>query len=139
MMVARVTDSYAAGVQDYSHSLISVIDDDRCVLEATANLLRSSGFRSECFSSAEEFLLKSDPKMTRCLMLDIRMPGMSGLELRDHLAAAGLSIPTIFCSAHGSRALREQVIKDGAVELLTKPYNDDMLLVAIRSALERGD
>jgi FixJ family two-component response regulator len=125
-------------VQDYSKSLISVIDDDRWVLEGTANLLRSSGFRVECFSSAEEFLQRSNPEMTGCLILDIRMPGMSGLELRDHLNAAGLSIPTIFCSAHGNRALREQVIKEGAIELLTKPYNDDALLVAIRAALERG-
>ena len=65
------------------------------------------------------------------------MPGMSGLELRDHLAAAGLPIPTIFCSAHGNRTLREQVMREGAVELLVKPYDDEALLRAIRSALVR--
>ena len=123
-------------MQEQANHLISMVDDDQSIREATARLLRSSGFQIETFSSAEAFLDSPHLRETRCLILDIRMPGMSGLELQRRLAAKGLHIPIVFVSAHGSEALRKETMQAGAIDLLSKPCSGEALLQAIRSALE---
>ena len=116
-----------------------MVDDDKSIRKATASFLRSSGFQIETFSSGEAFLDSPHLEDTRCLILDIRMPGMSGLELQHRLAAEGLRIPIVFVSAHGNEALRKETIQAGAIDLLSKPCSGEALLRAIRSALESAE
>jgi FixJ family two-component response regulator len=117
-------------------SLISVVDDDDSVRESLQCLIRSFGFVVEAFSSAEEFLNSYMLPNTRCLILDVRMPGMNGLELRRRLAANWREIPVIFITAHGDGAARLQALKDGAVDYLLKPFREEALLEAIHAALK---
>jgi FixJ family two-component response regulator len=123
-------------MKDKASHLIAIVDDDRSVREATTNLLRSNGFRAETFSSAEEFLCSPIVGKTRCLLLDIAMPGISGLELQRQLAAEGHRIPIIFITAHDNPEVRREALRAGAVDFLPKPFSEDALLNAIRSALE---
>ena len=115
--------------------LISVIDDDDSVRESLQGLIRSVGFAVEVFASAEEFLQSDHLHQTHCLILDVRMPGMNGLELQRELADTHCEIPVIFITAHGNESARTQALKNGAVDYLCKPFSEDALLNAIRSTL----
>jgi FixJ family two-component response regulator len=116
-------------------SLISVVDDDASVRESLQCLIRSFGFAVEAFASAEEFLKSDHLPNTRCLILDVRMPGMNGLELQRRLAASHREIPVIFITAHGEETARSQALKNGAVDYLLKPFREEALLQAIHAAL----
>jgi FixJ family two-component response regulator len=116
-------------------SLISVVDDDTSVRESLQCLIRSFGFVVEAFASAEEFLNSDHLPNTRCLILDMRMPGMNGLELQRRLAASHCEVPVIFITAHGDEAARSRALKNGAVDYLLKPFREEALLHAIHAAL----
>ena len=117
--------------------LISVIDDDDSVRESLESLIRSVGFAAKVFASAEEFLNSGYHRKTDCLVLDVRMPGMSGIELHRHLAASGSRVPVIFITSHGyDDDARSQALSDGVVAYLTKPFSQDELLQAVRAGLK---
>ena len=115
--------------------IISIVDDDESVREAVKNLIRSTGFRAEVFTSAEEFLNSSHLHETACLILDVRMPGMNGLELQRRLAASNFAIPIILISAHSDGEAQARALQAGAVDFLYKPFTEDALLNAIKSSL----
>ena len=117
-------------------SLISVVDDDDSVRESLQCLIRSFGFAVEPFASAEEFLKSDHLRDTRCLILDVRMPGMNGIELQRRLVASHYEIPVIFITAHGGESARSQALRDGAVAYLLKPFTEEALLSAIHAALK---
>src|SRR5262247_939149 len=117
-------------------TLISVVDDDTSVRESLQCLIRSFGFAVEAFASAEEFLNSRHLRNTRCLILDVRMPGMNGLELQRRVAASHRDIRVIFITAHGDEAARSQALKNGAVDYLLKPFTEEALLSAIHAALK---
>jgi FixJ family two-component response regulator len=121
-----------------SVSLISVVDDDESVRESLEGLLKSVGFRVEAFALAGDFLNSKALHNTDCLILDVRMPGMSGPELQRKLIASQHSIPIIFITAHGDEAVRARVLADGAVDCLLKPFSEDGLLNAVDVALGRA-
>jgi FixJ family two-component response regulator len=116
---------------------VFVVDDDPGVREAIAGLLAAAGLRAETFGSAQEFLGRERADGPSCLVLDISLPGMSGLEVQRELARAGISTPIIFITAHGDIPKAVTAMKSGAVEFLTKPFDDDRLLAAIELALAR--
>ncbi len=116
--------------------LIAVVDDDASMRGALRNLLRSVGFRAAAFASAEEFLQASQLQDTACAIVDVRMPGMSGLELQQHLATIQYPIPLIFITAHGDAEARARALRAGAVDFLYKPFSEEVLLRAIQSALQ---
>ena len=116
-------------------SLISIVDDDQSVREATTSLLKSNGFRAEVFTSAEDFLASRYLDETKCLILDVQMPGMNGLELQRRLASENRCIPIIFISAHDNQEVRKQAARSGAIDFLPKPFSEEALLRAIRDAL----
>src|SRR3954451_19506805 len=118
-----------------SQNLISVVDDDASVLRTTTLLIESLGFRSAGFQSAEAFLKSGQLHETSCLVVDVRMPGMSGLQLQSHLAALGCNIPIIFVTAYDDTASRKRALQAGAVAFLGKPFTDEILLQTIRSTL----
>jgi FixJ family two-component response regulator len=115
--------------------LVSVVDDDESVREALPDLLREFGFAVEAFSSAEAFLASTAMDRTRCLILDIAMPGMTGLELQQELKRLGRPLPIVFITAHADRTLRPRVLAAGAVDCLYKPFTETALLDALRAAL----
>jgi FixJ family two-component response regulator len=117
--------------------LIAIVDDDESVRTAVHGVLRSVGLKTRSFASAEEFLRSGHYRETACLITDIQMPGMSGLELQATLAEENQRIPIIFITAFGDARTRTQAMRSGAVEFLEKPFDDDVLLGSIRSALER--
>ena len=117
--------------------LIAVVDDDSSLRESTQLLLRSAGYRAEVFASAREFLDSPRIGETACLMLDVRMPGMDGLELQRFLNEAQRQIPIIFITAHATENAEQRARKAGAVDFLRKPVNDERLLSAIQTALKR--
>jgi FixJ family two-component response regulator len=117
--------------------LICIGDDDASVADSIRYLLGAFGFRADAFSSAQEFLSSSLVEETRCLILDIRMPGMDGLELQRYLATAAKRIPIVFITAHASDHERKQALAGGAVDLLLKPFSEDALFAAIQAALNR--
>ena len=117
---------------------VYVVDDDLSVREALSSLIRSVELPVETFSSAEDFLAAQRPPGAACLILDIRMPGLNGLELQTRLAQEGISIPIIFITGHGDIPMAVLAMKKGAVEFLSKPFRDDDLLDAIHAALERA-
>jgi len=117
--------------------MVFVIDDDESIREALKSLIRSVGLRIETFASADEFLQSSRPDVPACLILDVRMPGLSGLDLQRDLAEANIHIPIIFITGHGDIPMSVRAMKAGAVEFLTKPFRDQDLLDAIQQALER--
>jgi len=121
-------------------NLISVIDDDESVRRTTTRLIESFGFRAAAFESAENFLGSDHLNGTSCLIVDVQMPGMNGLQLQSQLAAAGCSIPIIFITAHDDKESRRRAMQAGAIAFLGKPFSDEQLLKAIRLALhEFGD
>jgi len=116
--------------------LVAIVDDDDLMRTAVQGLLRSVGWPAHAFASAEEFLQSGQQRQTACLIADIRMPGMSGLELQARLNAEHCRIPTIFITAHGDAKMRMQALRAGAVEFLAKPFDDEALLESVRAALE---
>ena len=120
------------------HSVISIVDDDFSVRRSTRRLLRCSGFRTEAFASAEEFLDSEWAQETACLILDLRMPGMNGLELQRRLSRNGDRVPIIFLSAQASEEDERSALAAGAVRFLRKPISKEALLSAIRDALKRS-
>jgi FixJ family two-component response regulator len=116
--------------------LVAVVDDDELMRSALQGMLKSVGLPSQVFASAEEFLNSGQQRQTACLIADIRMPGMSGLELQAQLNAEHCRIPTIFITAHGDTKMRMQALRAGAVEFLAKPFDDEALLGSVRAALE---
>ena len=116
--------------------LIAVVDDDASMRGALRNLLRSVGFRAAAFASAEDFWHAGPLQATACLIVDVRMPRMSGLELQQHLATIQCPVPLIFITAHGDEEARARALRAGAVDFLYKPFSDAVLLGAIQSALQ---
>ena len=116
-------------------SLISVVDDDESVRESLPDLLREFGFLAQAFSSAEEFLASDCVEETRCLILDIAMPGMTGPELQRELILRRQGIPIVFITAYGDEAVRQRLLKGGAVECLFKPFHESALIEALKAAL----
>src|SRR5580693_4967218 len=116
---------------------VFVVDDDAGMRASIEGLLKSAGLRSECFGAAEEFLRCNRPDVPSCLVLDIGLPGVNGLEFQHKLADAGVQIPIIFITGHGDIPMTVKAMKSGAVEFLTKPFHDQDLLDAIQQALER--
>ncbi|HEY6765282.1 MAG TPA: response regulator [Candidatus Sulfotelmatobacter sp.] len=119
--------------------VLSLVDDDASVRKATGRLIKSFGFTVEVFASGEEFLCFGSLRITSCLVLDVQMPGMNGLQLQSHLAAAGYRIPIIFITAHPDEQIRAQALEAGAVAFLTKPFGEEALLKGIRSALKLAE
>ncbi len=123
--------------QAISEQTVFVVDDDSSICEALCDLLESAGLATRHYSSAETFLDAWTPDMAGCVVLDVRLPGMSGMELQSLLAETGLSIAVIIMTAHGDVPMVRKALKTGAVEFLTKPFQDEELLQAIREAFAR--
>jgi FixJ family two-component response regulator len=118
-------------------STVFVVDDDASVREAISSLLRSVGYRPKLFASAQDFLASAKAETPACLLLDIRMPGLGGLDCQRALSEAGWQIPVIFMSGHGDVPMTVRAMKAGAVDFLTKPFRDQDLLDAVGHALEQ--
>jgi FixJ family two-component response regulator len=116
--------------------MVAIVDDDDLMRTALQGLLKAAGLRAQAFASAEDFLKSGQQHDTGCLITDIRMPGMSGLELQAQLNADHCRIPTIFITAHGDARMRMQAMRAGAVEFLAKPFDDEALLESVRAAME---
>ncbi len=121
-----------------SQALISVVDDDESVRESLPDLLKELGFAAQAFASADEFLKSGSTSTTRCLILDIAMPGMSGPELQQELTVRGHAIPIIFISARADEKMRQQLIARGAVACLLKPFSHQALKAALDTALQQS-
>jgi FixJ family two-component response regulator len=116
--------------------LVAILDDDELMRGALQGLLKAVGLPAQAFASAEEFLKSDERQQIACLIADIRMPGMSGLELQAKLNNERCRIPIIFITAHGDEKMRMQALRAGAVEFLAKPFDDEVLLESVRAALE---
>ncbi|HEY0365193.1 MAG TPA: response regulator, partial [Pyrinomonadaceae bacterium] len=116
----------------------SIVDDDESVRTALKSLMDSVGFRTEVFGSGEEFLKSPFVSQTDCLIADVRMAGMSGLELQERLHAAGSSVPIVFISAHDDNEARTRGLRAGAIDFLQKPFSEDSLLGAISAGLDKS-
>ena len=116
--------------------LVAIVDDDDSIRSALQGLLKAVGLSSQAFASVEEFLKSGRQHQTACLITDIRMGGISGLELQTRLSAEHCRIPTIFITAHGDAQMRMRALRAGAVEFLAKPFDDEALLETVRAALE---
>src|ERR1700722_17197901 len=123
-------------ITEKNTKLVAIVDDDDSMRNALNGLLKAVGFPAKSFASAEEFLKSGQQHQTSCLIADIRMPGMSGLELQAQLNAERCRIPIIFITAHGDTKMRMQALRAGAVEFLAKPFDDEVLLESVRAALE---
>ncbi|WP_038172355.1 response regulator transcription factor [Verrucomicrobium sp. BvORR106] len=117
--------------------IVFVVDDDESVRRSTERLIRSAGFKVLTFASGRDFLKQPRPESPACLVLDVRMPGLSGMDLQQELGNSGLNIPIIFMSAHGDIPMTVRAIKAGAVEFLPKPVRSSVLLDAVRTAIEQ--
>ena len=117
--------------------LLSVVDDDEMLRESLPDLLREFGFSARAFSSGQEFLSSNDVHESRCLILDVAMPGMSGLEVQEELKRRGQAIPIIFITGQKDEEIRKQAFSEGAVKFLYKPFSDSALLEAVNAALSR--
>jgi len=117
--------------------MVAIIEDDESYRVAVRRLLKSAGFSVQSFASAEDFLNSGEQRETGCLIADIRMPGMSGLDLQSKLNSDHCPIPTIFITAHGDEKLRLQAMRGGAVKFLAKPFDGEVLIEAVRVALGR--
>ena len=115
--------------------IVSVVDDDASLREALRGLLKSAGFRVEVFGSAEEFLASGRLADTACLVLDLRMPGITGLEMQEQLIASGSAVPIIFITAHGDENARSRALERGAIDFFQKPFSDEALLGALSSVV----
>ena len=116
--------------------MIAIVDDDESVQSALQDLIEADGLSAKCFGSAEEFLESGLQRTVACLITDIRMPGMSGLELQAKIKADGCKTPIIFITAHGDAKVRVQAMREGAVEFLMKPFDDQVLLTRVRAAID---
>jgi FixJ family two-component response regulator len=116
--------------------LVAIVDDDDSMRSALHGLLQSADLPAQAFASAEEFLNSGQQHQIACLIADIRMPGMSGLELQAQLNSQRCRVPIIFITAHGDEKMRMQALRAGAVEFMAKPFNDEALLESVRAALE---
>src|ERR1700752_3362964 len=121
---------------EQSLRFIAIVDDDRSVQTALQDLIESEGLSTLCFGSAEQFLDSGAQYKAVCLIVDIRMPGMSGLELQTKLKAGRCRIPIIFITAHGDAEMQTQALRDGALKFLAKPFDNSVLLEAVHAALE---
>jgi FixJ family two-component response regulator len=121
---------------EQSSRLIAIVDDDQSVQCALQDLIESEGLSTLCFGSAEQFLDSGAQHTAGCLIADIRMPGMSGIELQAKLKTDRCRIPIIFITAHGDAKMRIQAMRDGAVEFLTKPFDNAVLLETVHAAVE---
>src|SRR5436309_7337980 len=119
-----------------SSRFVAIVDDEDLMRSALEGLLKQAGFPVRTFASAEDFLNSGQQHNTACLIADIRMPGMSGLDLQARLNAQQIRIPTIFITAHGDERMRMQALRAGAVEFLAKPFDDELLLDSVRAALK---
>lgn len=119
-----------------SSRFIVIVDDDRSVQIALQDLIESEGLSTLCFSSAEQFLDSGAQHTAACLIADIRMPGMSGLELQTKLKAGRCRVPIIFITAHGDAKMQARALRDGALKFLAKPFDNTVLLEAVHAALE---
>jgi FixJ family two-component response regulator len=128
----------SANAKAYKKPLVCVVDDDSLMRDSTARLIRSFGFSVEAFASAEEFDNSGYLEETACLILDVRMPGTSGLELQRQLVANRRAIPVILITAYEDEGLRAQALRGGAIAFLLKPFSEESLLQALRSALTEG-
>jgi FixJ family two-component response regulator len=118
-------------------NMVAIVDDDDLMRGALQGLLKAVGVPPRAFASAEEFLNSGQQREIGCLIADIRMPGMSGLELQAKLNAEHCRIPTIFITAHGDAKMRMQALRAGAVEFMAKPFDDEVLLESVRAALAK--
>jgi len=123
-------------VTETKPKLVAILDDDELMRGALQGLLKAVGLPAQAFASAEEFLKSGQHHQIACLIADIRMPGMSGLELQTKLNAERCRIPIIFITAHGDEKMRMQALRAGAVEFLAKPFDEEVLLESVRAALE---
>ena len=121
---------------EHSLQLVAIVDDDQSVQSALKDLMESAGLSARCFGSAEEFLESGERNQTACLIADIRMPGMSGLELQARLKAEGSRIPIIFITAHADVKTKSRAMTAGAIEFLSKPFDDEALLDKVLAALD---
>jgi FixJ family two-component response regulator len=119
-----------------SSKLIAIVDDDKSVQSALQDLVESEGLSTLCFGSAEQFLDSGAQRNAACLIADIRMPGMSGLELQAKLRADRCRIPIIFITAHGDAKMQTQALREGALKFLAKPFDNTVLLEALHAAIE---
>jgi FixJ family two-component response regulator len=133
---ARLVEHIRVMTSETSSQLVAIVDDDRSVQSALKDLMESAGLPARCFGSAEEFLESDQRDQTACLIADIRMPGMSGLQLQAKLKADGSRIPIIVITARGDAKLKLQAMEAGAVEFLSKPFDDGVLLEKVRGALK---
>ena len=117
--------------------MISIVDDDASVREATKGLVRSLGYSAATFASADEFLASDRVADTSCLISDVQMPGLSGLELQHHLADRGHCVPIVFITAYLEEKVREQAMEAGAIAFLDKPFSDEQLIVCLDAALRK--
>ena len=120
-----------------SDAFVAIVDDDVSVREGLQSLIHSAGWRAETFASAQEFLSRSGAEFPACLVLDLQLPGLSGLDLQKRMAETGLDIPIVFLTGHGSIPSSVQAMKAGATEFLTKPVDDEEILRAIHEAIQR--
>ena len=120
-----------------SNAIIAIVDDDPSVREGLSSLIRSAGLQAETFASAQEFLARPAAEAPSCLVLDLQLPGLSGLDLQKRMAEVGMEIPIVFLTGHGNIPASVQAMKAGAVEFLTKPFDEQDLLQAIQEAVER--
>ncbi len=120
-----------------SDPVITIVDDDPSAREGLQSLIESAGWRTETFASAQEFLARPGAEAPSCLVLDLQLPGLSGLDLQKRMAEVGLDIPIVFLTGHGNIPASVQAMKAGAVEFLTKPFDEQQLLQAIHEAIER--
>lgn len=120
-----------------AEATVFVVDDDPSIRTSTARLVRSAGLKVMTFGSAAEYLETPQPEGPACLVLDVRLPGQSGLDLQRELSGAGIQIPIIFVTGHGDIPMTVRAMREGAIEFLTKPYRKNDLLGAIRAAIER--
>ena len=118
-----------------SRRVVVIVDDDELIRDSLSGLMKEAGYPALTFASAEDFLNSGELENTGCLIADIRMPGMSGLELQSRLSRDNLRIPIIFITAQGDEKMRMQALRAGAVEFLAKPFDDDALLDSVRAAL----
>jgi len=132
----RTVPSVASRMKTEVAPIVFIVDDDLSVRRTTERLVRTAGFNTQTFTSAREFLKNPRPDAPACLILDVRMPGLDGMQLQRELAQSGINLPIIFITGHGDIPMSVRAMKAGAVEFLTKPFRSQSLLEAIRSAIE---
>ena len=135
--MAKRAERYGESHAVTTQALVTVVDDDESVRESLPDLLKELGFTAKAFASAQEFLTSGDVAATRCLLLDIAMPGMSGPELQQELKSRGQEIPIVFITARADEGVRQRLLEQGAVECLFKPFSEQQLRAALDAALRR--